>query len=127
MLSASPDMIPFCRACLQDFTYNSLLTEALHDPHIMFRKTIGHLNDVSSVMAATGLDESLEGRRIIVVQRVIDKVKISWILISLLVVSPRLGIVVGICSHNADVGIAVSAGVFALATFVQGLAAWIQG
>ena len=48
-------------------------------------------------------------------------------LILLLFFSPALGIGVGICSHDADVGIAVSAGVFAVASFVQGLVVWVQG
>ena len=48
-------------------------------------------------------------------------------LILLLFLSPVLGLGAGICSRNAKVGFAVSASVFALASFVQGLVAWIQG
>lgn len=66
-------------------------------------------------------------REVIVVRHIIDRTKVAWLLLLLLFFSPALGIGVGICSHNADVGIAVSAGVFALASFVQGLVAWIQG
>ena len=66
-------------------------------------------------------------QKVIVIKQVIDKAKVAWLLILLLFLSPVLGIGVGICSHNAEVGIAVSAGVFALASFVQGLVAWIQG
>ena len=59
-------------------------------------------------------------------RQVLDKQKVSWLLTSLLVVAPNLGAAIGICTHRSDVGVAVSATVFALATFLQGLVAWIQ-
>ena len=68
-----------------------------------------------------------DDQEIIVIIRVSDRAKVAWLLIMLLFFSPTLGIGVGVCSHNADVGIAVSAGIFALASFVQGLVAWVQG
>ena len=75
----------------------------------------------------SGVGNTLEGRQIIVIRRVIDKVKTARLLMVLLIISPGLGIAVGVCSHNAEVGIAVSAGFFALASFVQGVAASLQG
>ena len=68
-----------------------------------------------------------DNQEIIIVKRIIDRAKVAWLLTSLLLLSPTLGLIVGVCAHNAEVGIAISAGVFALATFVQGLIAWVQG
>lgn len=82
-------------------------------------------NDLDRKSTITCIEHN--DQEIIVVKRVIDRAKIAWLLILLLSFSPLLGIGVGICSHNADVGIAVSAGIFALASFVQGLVAWVQG
>ena len=47
----------------------------------------------------------------------------------LVILSPDTAheIAVGLCSHSADVGIAASAGIFALVSFIQGLIAWLQG
>ena len=61
-----------------------------------------------------------------VIRRILDKKKVAWLLTSLLVLSPGLGTLVGLCTQKVDVGIAVSAGVFALASFLQGLAVWIH-
>ena len=134
------------RAYLRDFTLDPLLTEALHNPDIVLHMctyplTVDNLgsspadndkalsyepaqrtNDAES----TGTCIEHDDQKVIVIKQIIDKAKVAWLLILLLFLSPVLGIGVGICSHNAEVGIAVSAGVFALASFVQGLVAWIQ-
>ena len=112
---------------LQDFTFNPLLTEAFHDPNLLLQEPKFLVNGSPFRAAHKGYLENLEGEHIIVIRRVLDKVKISYLLLALVVISPGLGLAVGICSHKAEVGIAVSAGIFALASFVQGLAAWLQG
>ena len=135
---------------------DALLTEALHNPQLLFHsrnsfqnpglfgsrrptsddKTpayqrpptyqasqTSNTNDDVPIRDSADSDE----REIIVVKRVIDRAKIAWLLVLLLLLSPALGLVVGVCSHDAEVGIAVSAGLFALASFVQGFVAWVQG
>jgi len=64
---------------------------------------------------------------VIVIRKILDKAKIALLLIFMLIISPGLGLVAGFCTHKAEVGIAVSAGVFALASLLQGLAAWFHG
>lgn len=137
------------RVYFRDFILDPLLTEALHSPHLLLRSAtyplnaedcgssltdkdgaLGHQparfsNDVDGDSITTCIED--DDQDIVVVKRVIDRTKVAWLLILLLITSPALGIGVGMCSHNADVGIAVSAGVFALASFVQGLVAWVQG
>lgn len=141
--------VPPSRVYVQGFTLDPLLTEALRNPHLLLRPTtyplnvdafgsspadsnttLGHksaqfTNELDGNSTITCIEH--DGQDIIVVRRVIDRAKVAWLLILLLFLSPALGIGVGICSHNADVGIAVSAGIFALASFVQGLVAWVQG
>lgn len=115
------------RVSLCDFTKNMILTEAFYNPRLVFRSTdTGHersLLDTPSIPA----HEDLRGQDIIVIRQIIDKANVAWVLILLLIASPGLGIVIGLCSHNADAGIAASAGIFALASFIQGLVAWLQG
>lgn len=139
---------PF-RTHLGDFTPDPLLTEALYNLHL-FLRSVDYPVDIDNVGSLPGLNNKefdhlqedicsnaddktsracieADNREIIVVRRVIDRAKVASLLILLLFFSPTLGIGVGVCSHNADVGIAVSAGVFGLASFVQGLVAWVQG
>ena len=139
---------PF-RVHLRDFTLDPLLTEALYNPHLLLR-SVAYPLDIDNVGSlpvlnnkeSDHLPEDIcsnaddkppstciepDDQEIIVIRRVIDRAKVAWLLILLLFFSPTLGIAVGVCSHNADVGIAVSAGIFALASFVQGLVAWVQG
>ena len=130
---------PLSRLYLQDFIPDPLLTEALHNPHLLFHpgdnpRYINHFGPQQPSQASIANDglptrnlTDTDNQSIIVIKRVLDKPKIAWLLTSLLLLSPTLGLIIGVCSHNAEVGIAISAGVFALATFVQGLVAWGQG
>jgi len=126
MLDGTRSPPDLCRVYIRDFIEKPMVTEALHNPRMRFSMTNSDTLD-RFTEESTKLDNSLEGRRIIVLQRVVDRVKIFWILISILVISPCMGLLVGLCSRDANVGVAVSAGVFALATFLQGLAVWVQG
>lgn len=141
--------IPPPRVYLQDFTLDPLLTEALQDPHILFPPATYPLG-VDKLRSSPSENDRVPGHRrpqyntkghcesgstcveqrsqdVIVIRRVIDRAKVAWLLFLLLLFSLALGLVVGVCSHDAKVGIAVSAGVFALASFVQGLVAWVHG
>ena len=115
------------RVYLRDFTKDIILTEAFNNPKIVFRSTDpGHesnLLDTPSIQA----HEDPRGQEIIVIRQVLDKANVAWVLILLLMTSPGLGIAIGLGSQSADVGIAASAGIFALASFIQGLIAWLQG
>lgn len=115
------------RVYLRDFTKDIILTEAFNNPTVVFRGTDTGLEisllDTSSIRA----HEDLRGQEIIVIRQIIDKANVARVLILLLIASPGLGIAIGLCSHSADVGIAASAGIFALASFIQGLIAWLQG
>ena len=140
---------PPSRLYLQDFIPDPLLTEALHNPNLLFPPgdALRCLNlpgpqqpinihppayqPSQASIANDGVPTKnltvTDNQSIIVIKRVLDKTKIAWLLTSLLLLSPTLGLIIGVCSHDAEVGIAISAGVFALATFVQGLIAWVQG
>ena len=114
------------RVFLEHEDHNTFLTQALDDPSVL-------RGDVSSLEAyqqflirPTSTAEALTGQRALVISQVLDKTKIARLLVLLLVISPALGVFVGIRSHRADVGAAVSAGVFALAAVLQGLAAWFR-
>ena len=68
----------------------------------------------------------LEGRKIAVVKRILDKNKVAWSLVLLWALSPGVAVVVGTCSHNAQIGIAVSTGIILLASFILQLTAWLM-
>jgi len=112
-----------CRISLEDLEPSVLLTEAFHHPKLFSRGI------ESFGIDTLPLDDfrDIKGQKVIVVQRIFDRGRIAAFLIVLLGVSPVVGIIVGVCSHRSEVGVAVSAGVFALASFLQGHAAWLQG
>ena len=114
------------RVSLHDYKQDWLLTEAFLIPYIL-RDDANYVNNnkrFSINVSSTGT--RLSGQDVIVIRKVLDKPKIARLLIFLLIISPALGIVVGLCTHKAGVGIAVSAGVFALASFLQGFTAWFH-
>ncbi|MCJ1276385.1 hypothetical protein MMC21_004190 [Puttea exsequens] len=118
------------RVYLQDFVIDPLLTEAFHNPSIVFYEDepFDPLTHLSTTSHENGLPlTTLKWDRVVVIRKTFCKTKIAWWLICLLIISPALGAVILFCTHNAEVGIAVSAGVFALATFVQGTIACLQG
>ena len=67
----------------------------------------------------------LAGQKVLVVGQILDKTKVARLLITLLIISPSIGIVVGISSHRAEVGVAVSAAVFTLITPFLALVKWL--
>ena len=114
------------RIYLRDFTKDIVLTEALNNPRVVFRSTNSGSERCLLNPPSIRNHEDLRGEDIIVIQQIIDKANVARVLILLLIASPGLGIAIGLCSHNADAGIAASAGIFALASFIQGLVAWLQ-
>ena len=72
------------------------------------------------------IPRDLYGQSVIVINKELDKLKVIWLLSPLLVVSPGLGLVIGLRSHNAEVGLAVSAMIFALVSCFQGVVAWLN-
>ena len=124
MIDTQHDSQPYWRrAYIHNFFVDKLLTEALHNPLLLRNEKI--FADYSHRFSLN-LPESYGARETIVVQQVHDKTKIARLLIILLTVSPALGLLVGFVSSNPEIGVAVSAGVFALASLLQGLAAWFQ-
>ena len=93
---------------------DTLFTQALKHPGLLSRQPDYISCNERFIQTPTTTD--LNGQNVIVVYRVLDRVKITWLLILLLFVSPGLGVLVGLRSHKAEVGIAVSAAVFALAS-----------
>ena len=104
-----------------------LLTEIFH------KSTQPTGNACTFPFSSPGIDD-YKGQRIIVIRGVLDKFKIARLLILLLLISPALGTLVATLTHHAGVGDAVSAGVgvtvsaavFALASFLQALATWLE-
>lgn len=111
------------RISLHDYEHDWELTEAFYNPHILVGDT-AYLSNNDRFIIVSPRTESTQ--HVIVIRTIIDKTRIAWLLIFLLIISPCLGVIVGLCTHNAEVGIATSAGVFALASFLQGLAAWFH-
>ena len=111
---------------LEEAKDDSLLTEAFHNPKLLFRETNYVADNYHLAIERSGADPKMEGQRVIFVRRVLHKTMIAWVLIILLLVSPGLGIAIGMLSHRLDVGVAVSAGIFALASFLLALAKWFH-
>lgn len=111
------------RINLHEYDHDALLTEFYNNQGLIFSHC-AHLVDTCLIYPTS--IEDYRGQRVIVLRRVLDKQKVAWLLISLLLISPALGVVVGTVFHRADVGVAVTVGIFALASILQGLAAWFE-
>lgn len=110
---------PCCRVALGPFKRNVVLTEAYRIAHC-HRQPPNTLND-GQIWSEKGFDE------VITIRYELDRCKVAWLLMLLLVLSPGLGLAVGWASQRADVGVGVSAAVFALASFLQGWFVWLDG
>lgn len=106
---------------------DDLLTEALYNPHLLTNEPAFILKHDNLVLQRKDEVRSLAGQQVLLIDTLGDRVKMALLLLLFLILSPALGIIVGRLAERADVGVAVSAGIFALASFLQGLAAWLHG
>lgn len=111
---------------IRDDRDDLLFTEAFHHPHLLAHESTFVQDNSGFAIGLPGDGHSLIGQEVLLIRRRSNKVKIAWLLGLLLVISPAVGTTVGMCTHRADVGVAISAGIFALASCLQGLAAWLQ-
>ncbi|KAL8721259.1 MAG: hypothetical protein Q9181_007751 [Wetmoreana brouardii] len=114
------------RVDLEKYERNNLLTEAIWNPNLLANESAFILKHGSLALDKEYAIHGLSGQQVLLVDTVGDKEKIAWLLLLFLILSPALGIIVGHFSRRAEVGVAVGAGVFALASFLQGLAAWLH-
>ena len=116
---------PCFRVSLREYKHDTLFTQALEQPALLSRQAdyLSHHEGFTVVSTKT---RDLCGQSAIVINRELDKLKVIWLLSPLLVVSPGLGLVIGLRSHNAEVGLAVSAVIFALVSCFQGVVAWLN-
>ena len=103
-----------------------LLSEAFHHPQLLANEFTFIQDNAHFAIGSLETRHSLVGHEVLLIRRRSNKRKIAWLLVLLLVISPAVGTLVGRYTHRADVGVAVSAGIFALASFLQGFAAWLQ-
>ena len=126
LTDTKPDGHNETRIDLKNFERDSLLTEALRDPALLANKSDFVLEYDNLALAGANEWRSLVGQQVLLVYIVGDKLKIAWLLLFLVILSPALGTIVGSVAHRADVGVAVGAGIFALTSFLQALAAWLH-
>lgn len=112
----------------QGFERDNLLSQALRHPGLLAHESyfMGEYGYGSLALSQRDSIHGFAGQQVLVVYTVVDREKIAWLLLLSLILSPALGIIVGLFTHRTEVGVAVSAGVFACASFLQGLAAWIH-
>ena len=113
------------KVTIDEYKSNLPMTEAFGDPETL-RHHEQYARSLGNFVIHISTRGNLEGQKAIILRETLHKAKIIGLLVSVLVISPGIGIVVGICTHNAEVGVAVSAGVFAMASFLQSLAMWFQ-
>ena len=117
--------VPCFRVSLRGYKHDTLFTQALERPALLSRQAdyLSHHEGFTVVPAAT---RDLCDQSVIVIHRELDKLKVVCLLSPLLVVSPGLGLLIGMRSHSAEVGLAVSAMIFALVSCFQGVVAWLS-
>lgn len=117
--------VPCFRISLRGYKHDTLFTQALERPTLLSRQD-DYLSHHEGFTVVPTIPRDLYGQSVIVINRKFDKLKVIWLLSPLLVVSPGLGLVIGLRSHNAEVGLALSAVIFALVSCFQGLVAWLN-
>lgn len=125
-MDTKPDANSGPRVDLRKYERDTLLTEALRYPDLLASESNFILEHENLTLRRADEQRGLAGQQVLVIYIVGDKAKIARLLLLLLVLSPALGAIAGRFSHRADVGVAVGAGIFALASFLQGLAAWLH-
>lgn len=113
------------RVSLRGYKHDTLFTQALERPALLSRQA-DYLSYHEGFTVVPAVMEDLCGQSVLVVHKELDKLKVICLLSPLLVVSPGLGLVIGLRSHNAEVGLAVSAMIFALVSCFQGVVAWLS-
>ena len=111
---------------LRDFEQYYLFSEAIRHPALLANEPDFLIEYGSLSLCESDVLDELVGQQVLVVYSTADKEKIAWLLLLALILSPALGLIVGHFTQRAEVGVAVAAGVFACASFLQGLAAWIH-
>ncbi|KAL8806461.1 MAG: hypothetical protein Q9200_005032 [Gallowayella weberi] len=111
------------RVVVKGIEQDSLFSEAIRHPSLLAKET-DFIAEYANI--ALGKPDEWHGQQVLVVYTVPDKEKIAWLLLMSLILSPALGITFGHFTQRAEVGVAVGAGVFACASFLQGLAAWLH-
>ncbi len=122
ILPPSPSARCRChRVYLSNFEYQWILTETFHKPDTHRGKLI-----YTTAPRERG-GNTLQGQRIITLRKVLDKTRVCRMLIVMVVISPSLGVLVGHLADSAEAGIAASAAVCVIASFIQLLTAWVLG
>ena len=117
--------VPCFRVSLREYKHDTLFTQALERPALL-SKQADYLSHHEGFTVVSAIPGDLYGQSVIVINRELDKLKVIWLLSPLLVVSPGLGLVIGLRSHKAEIGLAVSAVIFALVSCFQGVVAWLH-
>ena len=110
---------PCRRVVLGSFKHSVVLTEAYRNAYTDSPSLTPPSHN--QIWTEKGFDE------VITIRHELDRCKVAWLLMLLLMLSPGLGLAVGWASQRADVGVGVSAAVFALASFLQGWFVWLDG
>ncbi|KAI4111540.1 MAG: hypothetical protein LQ339_000411 [Xanthoria mediterranea] len=113
------------RVDLKSFDKHNLFSEAIRHPALLAKEPSFLTEYGSFALGKPDGIYGLVGQQVLVVYSTADKDKMAWLLLLALILSPALGLIVGQFTQRAEVGVAVGAGVFACASFLQGLAAWI--
>ena len=117
--------VPCFRVSLREYKHDTLFTQALERPALLSRQA-DYLSHHEGFTVVSTIPRDLYGQNVIVINRELDKLKVIWLLSPLLVVSPGLGLVIGLRSHSAEVGLAVSAVIFTLVSCFQSVVAWLN-
>ena len=118
------DVQPLARVYLEDERADSLLTAAFDKPQILHEDVIALERYQQFLLRRVDVAHSSVGQRALVIVQVLDKTRLAWLLVLLLVISSPLGVIAGMKSHRVEVGAAISTGMFAMIAIAQTIAAW---
>jgi hypothetical protein len=101
-----------------------MLTKAFHDPSDL--QCVRNFTSRYSSRAATGGGTgALPLQRVLLVRHEINKPRACSMLLTAVLAFLLVGVVVGVVRKDANLGVAVGAGLFASVAVVQGLLMWV--
>jgi hypothetical protein len=113
-----------CGVFVESTKYNPMLTKAFHDPSDL-QSVRNFTSRYSSPATAGGVPIALPLQHAILVRHEIDRARACVMLLTALFAFLLVGVVVGVLRKDANLGVAVGAGLFVSVTVVQGLLMWV--
>lgn len=110
-----------------DFREDLSLTEGFQNIRSFLQRLGSDVVDIEECLTYQDvISLKLQGREAVMIRLCLDKPRVVWCLLILLVILLLVGVPIGVASHSVGTGVAASTGLMVLVPLLQVLAAWFQ-